>query len=173
MNYLTEAHLGIELTKIFPNYEFIHNKHVPNSNIKNRPDYRCEELKLIIEFDGYMHYNNAIKIKTEQYKNIIYENMGYSIIRIPYFIQLSSIVIHKLFNINYEYNQLYPHGFIDEKALLPADFCELGILKFIDDLNKFNYVYDDIINSLNQKLNAIGDIDYILPPSIQYLLKPN
>ena len=170
MMYLTEDQLGVELERIFPGYEFVHDKQVPNSNIKNRSDYRCESLKLIIEFDGYMHYNNASKIKTEEFKNITYKNMGYSVIRIPYFIQLSTKIIYELFGVIYQYQQSYPHGFVDSKALLPADFCELGILKFINDLHKFNYIYDDIIDSLVKKLNVLHDIDYILPPSIQYLI---
>jgi very-short-patch-repair endonuclease len=50
------------LKRIFPSETFIHDKVVPNSNTKTRPDYRCEKLKLIIEFDGDQHYRNVKKL---------------------------------------------------------------------------------------------------------------
>lgn len=56
-NYLNEKLLEIYLKYIFYNHEIIHNKVVPDSGIKNRPDFRIDSLKLIVEFDGYMHYN--------------------------------------------------------------------------------------------------------------------
>lgn len=53
MTYLTESKLTAELKIIYPELEFIHDKIVPNSGIINRPDFSNDELKLIIEFDGY------------------------------------------------------------------------------------------------------------------------
>lgn len=57
--YLTEQNLGILFKTLVPHLEFEHNKTVPNSGIKTRPDYRFEELGLIIEFDGNQHYQDA------------------------------------------------------------------------------------------------------------------
>ena len=61
MEYLTERSLGGLLAKIFPNKEIIHNKKVPNTNCNFRPDYRIEDEKLIIEFNGYRHYEGILQ----------------------------------------------------------------------------------------------------------------
>jgi len=134
VDYLTEEKLGLFLTKLYPNNNFIHNKKVPNSNILNRPDFRCDELMIIVEFDGYQHFTIAKNITIDRMKDEVYSKMGYKIIRIPYFIQLSTTNIKYFFNLDYEYNQTYLNGFIDSKAILPADFCELGEILFEDIL---------------------------------------
>ena len=42
------------------------------------------------------------------------------IIRVPYFVQLSSDVIKQLFGIDIDYKQIFPHGFIvDKNEVLP------------------------------------------------------
>ncbi len=170
MNYLTESILGNFLVDLYPNYIFEHNKKVPGSNCQYRPDYRNDKLKLIIEFDGYRHYSQSTDIIKDCTKDTIYKNMGYNIIRIPYFVQLSNIVIKKLFDLELNYQQNYPHGFIDEKCLLPCDFNELGIERFKEDLIKFDYIAYEIINSLKIKINLCNDIRLVLPKSLYYLI---
>ena len=94
--------------------------------------------------------------------------MGYTIIRIPYFVQLSTIVIKELFHKTYSMTQEYPHGFISEKALLPSDFCEMGIGRFINDLNRFSYIQRDIIKSLVDRVDEADQILLVLPPHLLY-----
>ena len=108
MNYLTETTLGVFLQNTFPN-NWVHDKIVPNSNIKNRPDYRCDELKMIVEFDGYLHYTSMKSILNDYKKDEVYKQMGYKIIRIPYFVQLESRTIKMLFglDINFEHQYQY------------------------------------------------------------------
>lgn len=66
--YLTELRLGSILNE-YSQHKFIHNKFVPNSNLKRfRPDYRCDELSVIIEFDGYAHYCNSKQIVNGPHK---------------------------------------------------------------------------------------------------------
>lgn len=168
--YLTERLLGILLRNLFPNQEFIHDRIVPNSGTRARPDYRCDELMLIVEFDGDQHYRSSKKIKSEALKNVTYSNMGYKVIRFPYFIQPSTAIITLLFNLDIDYEQTYPQGFIDEAAILPADYCEIGVLKFLDDLNRLNVVRDEIIESLRNKVESIGDIELVLPPTLNNLI---
>jgi len=169
--YLTEKKLGLILNDIFKE-EFINNKKVPNSSILNRPDFRSDILKLIVEFDGYFHYTSSKVILNDINKDNEYKKLGYEIIHIPYFIQISSNIIFNLFNVNYEYKQQYPHGFIDEKVIFPADFCEMGIDRFKNDLIKFYYVKNEIIKSLINKIE-IMNINLILPSSLFYLIKEN
>ena len=39
-----------------PEDNWVHDKPIPDSGRRIRPDYRCEDLKLLIEFDGLQHY---------------------------------------------------------------------------------------------------------------------
>jgi hypothetical protein len=144
---------------------------VPGSNIQSRPDFRCDALKLIIEFDGYRHYNDIKTIINDHNKSYVYGNMGYKIIRIPYFIQLSTIMIKQLFGVDYEYIQSYQHGFIDEAALLPANFNEEGVKRFIKDLDTYKFAHSEIIMSLKNKIRICNNIDMVLPPSLHYLAR--
>jgi len=150
--YLTEESLGKYLELLYPKYEIIHDKIIPNSNCKFRPDFRIEELKLLVEFNGFHHFNSSSTILRDERKNKIYSDLGYKIINIPYFIQLDSTML--LYYFGYYPNDFpistFPHGFISKVALLPADFCELGIKSYNNILCKIpNKVFADIVQSLD------------------------
>lgn len=155
--YLTESKLEDILKLVYPNKDFIRDKTVPNSNIRNRPDYRNDELKIIVEFDGHTHYTQSKTILADFKKDSIYSSMGYSIIRIPYFVQMSTEIISLLFQTTLEFEQSYPHGFIDKKCILPADFCSLGLIRFEKDIERFSIIESDIKNSLKSKVKVLGD----------------
>jgi len=170
--YLTELNLKEILKTIKPNYEFIHDKSVPHSkNKRMRPDFRCDELKLIIEFDGDSHYCKAERILKDKQKDEDYISLGYKVFRIPYFIQMSTKLLKMIFNEDINFTQVYPNGFIDKRAVLPADFCELGIELFEHDLEKFDYCKDEIIESLRNKIQEKENIkEYVLPKSLYSIL---
>lgn len=168
--YLTEQLLSEVLSLICPNKEFVKDKVVPNSGVRTRPDYRNDDLMLIVEFDGNHHYQVSKKIKNEINKTKLYEEMGYNVVRIPYFIQISSQTIKHLFGVDMDYKQVFPHGFISKRVIMPADFSEMGILKFKEDLKKFNYIKPEIIKSLSEKIKTTQDIDLVIPSSLQYLV---
>lgn len=125
------------------------------------PDFVIEDLKLIIEYDGPRHYTQASTAVRDFKKTEVYTQHGYKVINIPYFVQLDEAVISDLFsdykdelNSNSTFN-IYPHGFISDKVILPADFCSLGVERFKKDLdNNFSYIRDDIILSLNNKITT-------------------
>lgn len=170
-NFLTEESLFSYLKIIYPGYEWIHDK----SFIKGkrvRPDYRCEELKVIVEFDGYNHYNSTSRIVSDINNTKLYESFGYKVVRIPYFVQMSSVVIKHLFNVEINIEQTFSHGFISDSVydLLPCDFTMLGIEKFKKDLERFEYIKDEIIESLKNKVEALHDKRLVLPESLYYLL---
>lgn len=193
--FLTEERLGNFLSKLFTGLIFERDKVVPGSGIKHRADFRNDDIMLIVEFDGYQHYTQSKRIIADKLKDKIYSSMGYEIWRIPYFIQISKDVILKLLNKcdtnKYAFNwieknidikyfdllttQQYPHGFIDSKLeVLPADFCELGIQKFNEDIKYFDFIWNDIKNSLlnkyKEKLNHPLAIEY--PEFIKSLIVP-
>ena len=138
---------------------------------KFRPDYRNDDIKIIVEFDGHSHYTQAARILADCVKDRTYEKAGYTIIRIPYFIQLSSSTCTTLFNTAISIKQEYPHGFIDKKCTLPADFCEAGLERFKADLFRFKNEARDIIESLKIKISeAKYGKSEVIPKSLEYLL---
>jgi hypothetical protein len=110
------------------------------------------------------------KIKNEIKKDQIYHQLEYNIVRIPYFVQISTLTIEKLFGKRLNFQQTFPHGFISKTVIMPCDFCELGIVKFKMDLEKFCYVKTEIINSLKMKAIELGNKELVVPPSLEYLL---
>lgn len=136
--YLTESLLGVFLSERFnPNYE--NDRVLKESNIRGRYDYIFYEEKLIVEFDGYRHFNSAKQIMSDKAKNKVANELGFRLIRIPYFVQFDSEVIDYYFGdlfSNKEAFNNYPHGFIDPKAMMPADYCGLGQKEFLKFLNQ-------------------------------------
>lgn len=164
--YLDETKLGQALAGIFPDYEFIHDRAVPGAGISNRPDYRCEELKLIVEFDGYQHYCQIDTIFKDRLKDAAYTAMGYRIVRIPYFVQLTTDVVKHYFGVDDVDMQIsFPHGFIADKGeKLPSEFCSLGIIRFVTELKELSFLQGNIIQSLRAKIHKYdGDKARVLP----------
>ena len=130
------------LDKIFPGYVFIRNKMIPNSDRRFRPDFRCEELKLIIEFNGKDHYQKASVIARDYEKSDFYKKMGYKVVEWPFFVQPDKNTIKSLFKqIPYtkvEHFSDYHQGFCRKGGILPADFCYLGIYRYNRDLSELD-----------------------------------
>lgn len=119
-----------------------------------RPDYRSENLKIIIEFDGLPHYQNP-DIILKDYEDIkLYESFGYKVIRIPYFIQLSKSAVKTLFNIDLDY-ELFDKSIPSlsvESRNTPAYLCPTGIQRMRSEFQKFPIQYKinlDYLRSLN------------------------
>lgn len=172
IKYLTEKNLGEILKIIKPDYVFIHDKSVPESiNKRLRPDYRNDALQLILEFDGDSHYCKAERVIKDKIKDDDYIQLGYKVFRIPYFIQMNTNLLEIIFNENISFMQEYPNGFIDKKAVLPADYCEKGIESFLIDLERFSYCRKEIIQSLKDKIIELDNIELVLPKSLYFLVK--
>ena len=80
--------------------------------------------------------------------------MGYRIVRIPYSVQLTSNVVNHYFGVDDVDMQIdFPHGFIADKSeKLPAEFCSLGIARFVDELYELHFIQNEIICSLKNKI---------------------
>lgn len=104
-----------------------------------RPDYRSEKLLLIIEFDGLPHYQNPDVIKKDKVNQKIYEDNGYKVIRIPYFIQLTNEVVKQLFNVEVK-EELFPQD-IPSMGIkgrnTPAYCCPAGLFRMAEEIKKF------------------------------------
>ena len=181
--YLTQETLFEIFKDMFPNHEVLFNKQLFVKDSKGiRPDIQIPELNLVIEFDGYQHYTKASIAINDLKKTDIYSKYNLVQITIPYFVQLDQIAFDffiksKLETIGIqveykpEYNKYnYPHGFIDEKAVLPADFCSLGILRFCTELEIFPCeIVDQIKQSLLDKVpdDKIYGLQYVFPLEVE------
>ena len=169
--FLHQNNLYEYLRIIFPNTnDWIIDKCLPGYRF--RPDYRSESLKLIVEFDGYRHYTSSKQVKADMQRNKLYDNLGYKVVRIPMFIQLTTPIIKQLFNVDVEVNQVYPHGFISDAStlVLPADFCYIGVQRFMQELDLFKSARQEIIDSLLVKVRKLEDPDIVVPPNVKPLL---
>lgn len=143
-------HLDICLKKLFPNNTFQHRKFIKLEGdcVKNLwyskicVDYICEDLKIVVEFDGESwqgggHFTDPTVCLKDQYNTRILTDMGYKVIRIPFYVQLDKYAIKYYFDIDYK-DQLYEtctdHGFLFPDCKTPAFFCELGLKRFYNDL---------------------------------------
>ena len=162
--YLTEDSLGDHLKKIY-NVNFIHDRPFIG---RFKPDFRNDNLKLIVEFDGDRHYTMAKFILRDALKDKQEEELGYKVVRWPYFVQMTSKTAKMLLGVDYDVKQEYPHGFVDAKCVCPADFCMLGIEKFIADMKKLSKgIQEDIIKSLETKIaNARFGWQEIIPSGL-------
>ena len=133
---------------IFPEVnDWIHDKSmkdIDKSVSRKRPDYRSEYLKLIVEFDGLPHYQSPKQIRKDKENTLLYESLGYKIVRIPYFIQLSQETIKILFNRDVREEEVFPDGIpslgINSEAT-PAYLCFDGIQRMKEDFQKFPSQY--------------------------------
>ncbi|MBP3477346.1 MAG: DUF559 domain-containing protein [Lachnospiraceae bacterium] len=137
---------GLEeyLQVIFPDTnDWIHDKVIDNLpkgiKTRKRPDYRSESLKLIVEFDGLQHYTNPEKIKDDKDTIEFYEKLGYKVVRIPYFIQLTNQAVKELFNVCVKeplFDGSIPSLGVKGKNT-PAYLCVAGIERMAKEFVRF------------------------------------
>lgn len=150
---------GLEdyLKVIFPKIiDWIHDKALGEVNGKvyrSRPDYRSEELKLIIEFDGLQHYTKPDIIEKDLRLTEVYERLGYKVVRIPYFIQLTNEAVKTLFGVK------VAEELFDEKTSslgikglnTPAYLCPAGVKRMAKEFKKFPEQYKTNIEFLKKQ----------------------
>ena len=127
---------------------------------RKRPDYRSEELKLIIEFDGLPHYTSPLQILKDSERTRLYESYGYKVIRIPYFIQLSNEVVKELFNRDVKeplFDDNIPSLTIHSQAT-PAFLPLCGIKRMAQEFKKFPKQY---LTNLTYLKNLPSDFNFI------------
>lgn len=137
---------GLEeyLKVIFPNItDWVHDKTtgivINDRKFLGRPDYRSDKLKLIIEFDGLPHYQNPDTILKDIYNTKVYQENGYKVVRIPYFIQLTNEVVKNMFNVEVK-EELFKTGIPSisiEERCTPAFLCPMGIDRMASEFLKY------------------------------------
>jgi hypothetical protein len=166
--YLTESSLGRFLReRLDP--DIVSDLVIPGLAQRFRPDFRSESHKLIVEFDGDQHYQRAGRVLGDASRDAVFAGAGYEVIRIPYFVQLTEPVIGLLFGElvkNCSPWKDFPHGFVDERVIFPADFCEIGVARFREDLSRFGSIRADIERSLERACVIKDDWRLVYPPSL-------
>jgi hypothetical protein len=137
---LVRSGLDEYLTVTFPEVtDWVHDKALGNG-IRTRPDYRSEELKLIVEFDGLPHYMNPDIIRKDKNNTEAYEKAGYTVVRVPLFIQLTSSVILRLFKREVSSTQVFPEdnvvSFSVQSRFTPAYIPAAGLARMASDFLK-------------------------------------
>lgn len=128
------------LKVIFPDIDdWVHDKAlgltVNNKVCRKRPDYRSEKLKMIVEFDGIQHYTMPDRIKNDVLSTKFYESLGYKVVRIPYFIQLTNKAVKYFFNVDVKeplFNENI-HSMDKNDRNTPAFLCGAGVLRMIEE----------------------------------------
>ena len=127
------------LAVIFPETaDWVHDRAF-SSKIRTRPDYRSDTLKLVIEFNGLPHYQKPDVIISDYKKYEIYEKLGYKVVTIPYFSQLTADVVYYLFGVHVNSELLFPEGYPSLSILnknTPAFLCDLGVKRMAHELNQ-------------------------------------
>lgn len=145
------------LKVIFPHIkDWIHDKTLGEVNgkvYKSRPDYRSESLKLIIEFDGLQHYTKPDIIEKDFKLTEVYEQLGYKVVRIPYFIQLTNKAVKIFFGVEVleelfdeKISSLGIHG-----LNTPAYLCPAGVKRMAEEFKKFPEQYNTNIEFLKKQ----------------------
>ena len=168
--YLTQKKLAGALSEIVGKDWIGNELKLPNSRRRWDMAYRRGEHTTVVEYDGDAHYRDPLKIKVDNEKDAVATSLGFTVVRIPYWIQLDTETLSHYFGLNAEVNQDFPHGFITTK-LFPGSYCEMGITRFQNDLESLpSGVYNEVVNSLRDRANECG-VDYVLPSNLQYLIQ--
>jgi very-short-patch-repair endonuclease len=128
--------------------------------------YEIDGKVTVVEFDGDEHYRNTLKIKIDEEKDQVATELGFRVVRIPYWVQLTKATLRHYFNLTAEIKQDFPHGFITTKVF-PASFCELGVTRFERELISLPVeVRDAVITSLRDRCKEHGNV-YVLPSRLR------
>ena len=169
-HFLNEFFLRFYLKYIFYEHEIIFNKNYKNTKI--RPDAIIHDKKLIIEYDGPTHYTNNETILKDIKKDLFFKTEGYSVIRIPFFIEFGLEEMKLLFgNVDEDICSIYSSGFIHENVVLPSNFVERGINRFLKDKKLFlnnNTIKNKFWKTLIIKMFAKESVRCVLPPSLNF-----
>lgn len=145
------------LEVIFPEIkDWIHDKVIDNlpEGIKSRkrPDYRSKTKKLIIEYDGIPHYSDPDQILEDINRNSFYQSLGYKVVRIPYFIQLTNKAVKELFDVDVDeplFDESIPSMGPKGKNT-PAFLCYAGIERMAKEFKRFPEQYNVNISYLKK-----------------------
>ena len=144
------------LRVIFPKVtDWVHDEvigqYLDGKKLRARPDYRSEKLKMIVEFDGVQHYTSPERIRRDACNTDKYKRLGYKVVRIPYFIQLTNAVVKKLFGVEVKEPLFDPkYASLGAANGSPACLCPAGLERMAKELRSFPQQYRVNIDALKK-----------------------
>ena len=105
---------------------------------------------MIVEFDGIQHYKEPDKILSDSANTEFYKSLGYKVVRIPYFIQLSKKAIKDFFGVETHeefFDETIPSLGIKEHNT-PAYLCASGVKRMAEEFKRFPEQYETNIQYL-------------------------
>mgnify|MGYP006966067676 CR=1 FL=1 len=104
----------------------------------------------------------TLKIKADEEKDAVAREQGFIVVRVPYWVQLDTLMLKKWFGIDAVVEQDFPHGFIVTK-IFPASFCAMGIARFERELAALpEAVKTAVLKSLRDRAEEHGEA-YVVP----------
>jgi len=168
-SYLTERKLTAALKELVGDCWAGGQVAMPGSRRRFDMAFRMNSATVLVEYDGDDHYRDSMKIKADRQKDILALENKMRLVRIPYWVQLDSMMARHWFGLKANIEQSFPHGFITTK-LFPASFCELGVARFRRDLDALPAtVRLAVIASLRERVAEHG-IEYVLPTELRALV---
>ncbi len=138
---------------------------------RRRWDMACQSDSgiVVVEYAGDEHYRNALKVKVDGEKDAVARELGYRVVRFPYWVQLDSVTARHFLDMPLDVRSDFPHGFISTK-LFPASFCEKGVKRFAMELESLpGTVRGSVVASLKDRAAEHG-VDFVVPTSIRHLV---
>lgn len=142
---------------------------VPGSRRRWDMAFEVQRRMTVVEFDGDQHYWDSLKIKVDAEKDAVARTLGYSVVRIPYWVQLDAETAAHYFGWQVSIAQDFPHGFITTK-IFPASFSEKGVERFAKEFDALPATTRRaVVYSLRERAKEHG-IEYVLPTSLRHII---
>lgn len=167
---------GLEeyLEVIFPGSKWVHDKAFSKEH-RIRPDYRCDDLRLVVEFDGTPHYTDPAVIVKDIRNQRIYEDHEYTVVRIPYFIQLTRDVVKELFGVDVGRDLCDPSfpSMGKEWENTPAYCCTAGLKRMAEDFDRFDQQrwvnMEHLVSQDDNNLTGVSILQWFLLRENRYI----
>jgi hypothetical protein len=168
-SYLTERKLAAALHELVGDRWVGGQVAIPGTRQRFDMAFRTNGATVLVEYDGDEHYRDSMKIKADRQKDSLALNNKMHLIRVPYWVQLDTIMTKHWFGLEGNIEQSFPHGFITTK-LFPASFCELGVARFRRELEELpSKVRSAVVASLRDRVSEHG-LEYVLPTELRTLV---
>lgn len=151
---------GIEYSAVIP--EAILQKRGDTGSPNIFVDARIESLNMVVFLDTIEDYTEPLRIVHTQHIDRRLKDMGYSVIHIPFFIQMNAATSKHFFGVELDIECKQASGFYysdDSKPneYVPARFCSIGWNRFIEQVYSAPpNIYLEIMNSLKAHAEQFG-----------------
>lgn len=125
-------------------------------------DAWIESESLVVYVDTIEAYTDPLQLVHTQESDARLKQMGYNVVHIPFFIQMSPETTSHYFGRELDVQCRQPSGFYAENdqtpnPYVPARFCSMGWNKFMEDMYSAPHdTYIDVMHSLKQHSEKFG-----------------